>query len=393
MMSLVSRRELLAAVSPRYHRSTKKEKHSILREFIQNTGYHPKYALILLNHPPAAKRPTKRRRPRKYPASLRETLVQLWRCANGICGKRLVPFLPELIRVLERHHEIAITPEAKALLLQMSPATCDRLLRHERQTNPKPRGLSTTKPGTLLKNQIPVRVFTAWDEAVPGFLEVDLVAHCGRAVSGEYLHTLVLTDIKTTWTECVALLNRSQKTVSAAIAQVRTVLPFSLLGLDSDNGPEFINANLLRYCTQEHVTFTRSRPYKKNDQAHVEQKNWTHVRHFTGYERYEGPRALKVLANLYKSLVLYMNYFQPTLKLVSKQRIDGHVRKQYDTAQTPYRRVLACPEISEDYKEAARLCYETLNPFTLLAQMKRFQQQLWVLETVRSPIEATLPSE
>ena len=393
MMTLVSRRELLAAVFPRYHRATKKEKHNILSEFIQNTGYQPKYALLLLNHPPAAKRPVKRRRPRKYPVSLLSTLVQLWRCANGICGKRLVPFLPELIRVLERHHEITITPLAKALLLQMSPATCDRLLRHERQANPKPRGLSTTKPGTLLKNQIPVRVFTAWDEAAPGFLEVDLVAHCGRSVSGEYLHTLVLTDTKTAWTECVALLNRSQKTVSAAISQVRTALPFSLLGLDSDNGPEFINANLLRYCAEKHVTFTRSRPYKKNDQAHVDQKNWTHVRHFTGYERLEGPQALIVLANLYKSLVLYMNFFQPTLKLVSKQRLDGHVRRQYDTAQTPYQRVLACPEIPEDNKEVLRLRYETLNPLTLLLQMKRFQQQLWSLEKVRSTIEATIPSK
>jgi len=393
MMTLVSRRELLTAVAPRYHRSTKKEKHHILSEFVQNTGYQSKYALLLLNHPPAAKRYVKRRRPRKYPVSLLSTLVQLWRCANGICGKRLVPFLPELIRVLEHHHEIAITPDAKALLLQMSPATCDRLLRRERQANPKPRGLSTTKPGTLLKNQIPIRVFTAWDEAAPGFLEVDLVAHCGSSVSGEYLHTLVLTDIKTAWTECVALLNRSQKTVSAAIAQVRTALPFALLGLDSDNGPEFINDNLLRYCTQEHVTFTRSRPYKKNDQAHVEQKNWTHVRHFTGYERLEGPQALIVLANLYKSLVLYMNFFQPTFKLVSKQRIDGHVRKQYDKVQTPYQRVLACPEIPEANKEALRLLYETLNPITLKAQMKRFQQQLWMLETVRSTIEATMPSK
>jgi len=393
MMTLVSRRELLASVFPRYHRASKKEKHIILSEFVQNTGYHPKYALMLLNHPPATKRPVKRRRPRKYPAYLRQILVQLWRCANGICGKRLVPFLPELIRVLERHHEITITPEAKALLLQMSPATCDRLLRHERQENHKPQGLSTTKPGTLLKNKIPVHVFTAWDEAAPGFLEVDLVAHCGLSVSGEYLHTLVLTDIKTAWTECVALLNRSQKTVSAAIAQVRTALPFSLLGLDSDNGSEFINDNLLRYCTQEHITFTRSRPYKKNDQAHVEQKNWTHVRHFTGYERLEGPQALVVLANLYKFLVLYMNFFQPTFKLVNKQRIDGHVRKQYDTVQTPYQRVLACSEIPEVNKEALRLCYETLNPRTLLDQIMRRQQQLWSLDTVRSTTEATMPSK
>jgi hypothetical protein len=301
----------------------------------------------------------------------------LWRCANGICGKRLVPFLPELIRVLERHHEIAITPEAKALLLQMSPATCDRLLRHERQANPKPRGLSTTKPGTLLKNQIPIRVFTAWNEAVPGFLEVDLVAHCGLTVSGEYLHTLVLTDIKTAWTECVALLNRSQKTVSAAISQVRTALPFSLLGLDSDNGPEFINANLLRYCAEEHVTFTRSRPYKKNDQAHVEQKNWSVVRHTIGYDRLESSQELSWLGLIYADLRLYINFFQPVLKLVGKERVDGKTKRTYDQAKTPFRRVLTLDSIPVEIKARLTAQYVQLNPVTLRASIDAKVALLW----------------
>jgi len=228
------------------------------------------------------------------------------------------PLSGELITVLERHQELSLDPSTKGLLLEISAATVDRLLRRERQRT-KRRGLGTTKPGTLLKKQIPVRTFADWNEKQAGFLEVDLVAHCGNSTDGEYLHTLVLTDIHTTWTECVALLNRSQQTVSEAIVQVRQALPFPLLGLDSDNGSEFINDNLLRYCQQELITFTRSRPYKKNDQAHVEQKNWTHVRQFIGYGRFEGPTAQQALATLYEPLRLYMNFFQPTLKLLDKE--------------------------------------------------------------------------
>jgi IS30 family transposase len=396
MMSISARRELLAQVAPRYRTAPATEKSLILDEFVHNTGYHRKYALALLHGPPpdaeAQRKSRTRRRSCKYPAAIRAPLVTLWQAANSICAKRLVPFLPELITVLERHQELHLEPSIRALLLQISPATVDRLLRHERQVR-KPRGLGTTKPGTLLKRQIPVRTFSDWDETRPGFLEVDLVAHCGQSTEGEYLYTLVLTDLYTAWTVCVALRNRSQETVSAAIARVRESLPFPLLGIDSDNGSEFINANLLRYCQQERITFTRSRPYRKNDQAHVEQKNWTHVRQFVGHERFAGLAAHHALTALYEPLNLYMNFFQPTLKLVAKERLGERLHKHYDAARTPFRRMLEVTEVSADTKVAYSLLYETLNPLALLRQLDRLREQLWALEIVRFPFEATIPQE
>jgi len=392
MMSLAARRELLKNVAPRYRHSPRAEKTSILNEFVQNTGYHRKYAIRLLRHSPPERQKSSRRRARKYPAQIKEPLVTLWRAANCICGKRLVPFLPELLAVLERHREIRVDEPTRALLLQLSPATVDRLLRSERQGHKK-RGLGTTKPGTLLKKQIPVRTFADWNETQAGFLEVDLVAHCGSSTDGEYLNSLVLTDIHTTWTEQVALLNRSQQTVGAAIAQVRLALPFPLLGLDSDNGSEFINANLWHYCQKERITFTRSRPYKQNDQAHVEQNNWTHVRQFVGYGRYEGLTAQRALAELYQSLRRYMNFFQPTLKLLRKEHLGSRTRKYYDIAKTPYQRVLDCAQASVQTKAELQALYRTLNPVALLRELDRLQSRLWALETVRSSDEATLPPE
>jgi IS30 family transposase len=247
---------------------------------------------------------------------VQRALVTCWHATNGICSKRLVPYLPELVAVLEQHGEVQLDAQTKMQVLSLSPATADRLLRAERQRH-RPHGLGTTKPGTLLKHQIPIRTFADWDDAVPGFVEVDLVAHCAESTHGEYLNSLTLTDITTTWTECLAIRNRSQHTVHAAIVQARTRLPFPLLGLDSDNGTEFINDLLLRYCQQEQLTFTRSRPYKKNDQAHVEQKNWSIVRQTVGYDRYEGQRACEALAALYKVVRLYTNFFQPCMKLQS----------------------------------------------------------------------------
>lgn len=208
---------------------------------------------------------------------------------------------------------------------------------------------------------------------MPGFVEVDLVAHCGESTHGEYLNSLTMTDISTTWTECFALRNRSQQTVSQAIKQARTRLPFALLGIDSDNGTEFINAHLFNYCKQEHITFTRSRPYKKNDQAHVEQKNWSIVRQVIGYDRYEGEVACEALAALYEVVRLYTNFFQPSMKLLSKERLGSKVKKTYEEAKTPYQRVLASPQVSEEVKDALRKLYLTLNPVVLLRQIEQCQ--------------------
>ena len=379
MMSLASRRELLAVVAPRYRAAHGQERTRMLEEFVASTGYHRKYALVLLNHP-VTKVPVHkpRQRVRHYSFVVQQALITCWRVANGICSKRLVPYLPELVAVLERVGELHLDADTKARLLALSPATADRLVHAERQ-RAKPHGLGTTKPGTLTKDAIPIRTFADWDGVQPGFSEVDLVAHCGESTHGEYLHSLTLTDVMTGWTECAALHNRGQRVVQAAIVRVRARLPFPLLGIDSDNGTEFINAHLLRYCQEEHLTFTRSRPYKKNDQAYVEQKNWSIVRQLVGYARYEGHLACDALQRLYDVVRLYINFFQPSMKLLSKERIGGKVKKKYDAAKTPYQRVLVSEQITADVKEALQQEYLTLNPVALLRQIRRYQAAFWQL--------------
>ena len=390
MMSIQSKRELLAAVAPRYRTARGTDKQRILDEFVASTGYHRKYAIQLLNHPLKARQRQKRRRNRRYGPDVQYALIKIWRVANCICAKRLVPALGEFIEALERHGELQLDPQVKSLLLSMSVATAHRLLRAERHQQ---RGLTTTKPGTLLKRSIPVRTFADWDDARPGFLEADLVAHCGMSASGEYLNTLTLTDITTTWTVCLPLLNRSQRAVKTAIDRARTRLPFPMLGLDSDNGSEFINVHLLRYCQQEQITFTRSRPYKKNDQAHVEQKNGSIVREFVGYDRYEGHEAYRRLDALYMVLNLYVNFFQPVMKLVSKERVGNKVKKRYDTAKTPYQRTLESDQVSDEVKQRLRKEYESLNPAALLRTIESRQDALWQHARVRFLNETTNAAE
>jgi integrase-like protein len=379
MMSQHSRRELLAVVGPRYRAAQRTDRKRILDEFVASSGYHRKYALHLLNHPPKAPPARKKRqRTHQYSLAVQRALITCWHATNGICSKRLVPYLPELVVVLHQQGELQLDAQTKTQLLSLSPATADRLLRAERQRH-RPHGLGTTKPGTLLKHQIPIRTFADWDDAVPGFVEVDLVAHCADSTHGEYLHSLTVTDILTGWTECLALRTRSQQTVHGAIVQARMRLPFPLVGLDSDNGTEFINDLLLRYCQQEQITFTRSRPYQKNDQAHVEQKNWSIVRQTVGYDRYEGQRACEALAALYEVLRLYTNFFQPSMKLQSKERLGSKVKKTYDTAKTPYQRVLEAEQVTQATKDRLQGQYHTLNPVALLRQIHRAQETLWQL--------------
>lgn len=389
MLSMTSKRELLSTVSPRYVLATGSEKQRILDEFVATTGYHRKYALALLNHPPLPRRqPIRRARQRTYPPTIQPTLVRLWEVAGRICSKRLVPGLPTLIDALERHGELTLDPQTRTLLCALSAATADRLLMSARRAA-SPRGRTITKPGSLLRHHIPIRTFADWDDACPGFFEIDLVGHGGESTSGEYLHSLVLTDIPTQWTECVALPNRGEQAVCTAIATVRTLLPVPVRGLDSDNGGEFINHLLVRYCEREQITFTRCRPYKKNDQCHVEQKNYSIVRQIVGYDRYEGGEAYQALMTLYRPLRLYTNYFQPSVRLVSKQRTGSTVTKRYDAAQTPYQRMLAAPEIVEERKRGLRAEYLTLNPAALRREIEVAQAVLWQLAGVRNTREAT----
>jgi hypothetical protein len=378
MMSQTSKHELLAEVRARYTRGNRTTKQQILDELVATTGYHRKYAIWLLNHPP--RRRERQRRPGRspYDGQVCAALEQVWQAANGICSKRLVPVLSQYVEALERHGELRLEDETRRRLLSLSPATADRLLARVRRGR-RPHGLSTTKPGTLLKQSIPVRTFSQWDDARPGFVEVDLVAHCGDSPGGEFLYSLDMIDVCTRWVELVALANRSQATVTAAIAAGRQRLPYTLLGLDSDNGSEFINHDLKRYCEQEHITFTRSRPYKKNDQAYVEQKNWTAVRQVVGYDRFEGQAAWEALQALYVPLRLYLNFFQPVMVLIEKRRDGARLIKRYDAAKTPYQRVLDSPDIPEPVKERLRKLYPTLNPAALLRQIQARQEVLWKL--------------
>ena len=388
-MSLKSKNELVEAVQPRYLKASKFEKQKILDEFTSATGYHRKHAIRVLKHPVQVQNRLKGKSKtyqRLYRGEVVQALAQIWEIYGQICSKRLQPFLPEAIRILERCQEIELSEATKELLMKISSASIDRCLRPIRLQTPH--GLSTTKPGSLLKKLIPVRTFTEWDQERPGFLENDLVAHCGNTTEGQFLCTLTCTDLCTGWTEVAALLHRSQEAVSAAIHLVRQRLPFPLLGIDSDNGSEFtlapgasagVNDLLYRYCLNEKITFTRSRPYQKNDQAHVEQKNWSVVRHTVGYDRWETEQELALLESIYDDLRLYINFFQPSLKLIAKERIDNKTFKRYDPAKTPYQRVLERKDISLEAKARLAYLYVQLNPAELRRRIDQKLAKLWKL--------------
>jgi hypothetical protein len=375
MMSRRSKRELAETIQGRYLKASRKDKTKILDEFVSATGYHRKYAIHLLKHGLRRRHRKKAGRKKKYKGEVVKVLEQIWEICGRICSRRLHPFLSEIVEVLERHGELTLSQETKALLLSMSRATIDRCLQKARYE--KKKGLSTTKPGTLLKKSIPVRTWHDWDDAQPGFMEMDLVAHCGNTVEGQYLFTLTSVDIATGWTECFVLPNKTQIAVSKAVREMRERLPFPLLGIDSDNGTEFINQLLYRYCLEEKITFTRSRPYNKNDQAHVEQKNWSVVRHTVGYDRFETQEEMLLLENIYADLHLYVNFFQPVMQQVGKQVIDGKTTKYYDRAITPYRRVLASDQVAFSDKVLLTNLYVRLNPVTLRNRIDLNVGKLW----------------
>jgi hypothetical protein len=383
-----ARQEVTKTTAGQYRGAGKKEKSRIVDQFVSTTGYSRWYARLVLRHEgrrlqtdkrtillAVREQAKKRKRASFYDEKVQTALIKLWRIMDHICGKRLQPLLPELIRILERHNEFSCDRETKAKLLRISAASIDRLLRPERRKY-ELRGRAGTKPGTLLKKQIPIRTFAEWDEQQPGFVEIDLVAHDGGVGAGDYCQTLDLTDVATTWTETLAVRNKAQAWVFAALKEIRQKLPFPLLGIDSDNGSEFINTYLVEYCQQQKLSFTRSRPYRKNDNCFVEQKNYSVVRRAVGYQRYDTELQLRLLNELYATLRLYSNFFQPTMKLQSKERVGSKVTKRYDRAQTPYQRVLASARVSKAAKQQLRQKYETLNPAALKRKLMRLQDQL-----------------
>ena len=370
--------EYAEAVRGRYWKGLKKEKTRILDEFTAATGLHRKAAIRLLNRRSDSERQRRRGRPRFYGLEAVVALKTLWEATDRLCSKRFQPFVPELVGILKRNGELSVSEQTEAELCRMSASTIDRLLRRWRLKGRR-RGLSTTKPGTLLKNAIPVRTFSQWDEKAPGFLEVDLVAHCGESTEDFYLTTLSAVDVSTGWYEPMAVWGKGQERVAAAVHHIKQRLPMPLLGLDSDNGSEFINHGLYKYCHQWNITFTRSRSYKKNDSCHVEQKNWSVVRRVIGYDRYTSKAAFKALDDVYTLLRLYVNFFQPVLKLVGKKRNGARVRKVYDTAQTPYRRLLKSGVLTDEKKRQLESVYNALNPVKLLNQINEAVRHLWSL--------------
>ena len=375
-MSFQAKRELLAQTAARYQAANRTQKTIMLDEFVAATGYTRKYAVRVLRHPPPVAAAITRPRPPHYGSAVQAALQTVWEAANGICGKRLVPFLPELIPALERHGHFALADDVRAQLLTLSPATADRLLTRARRAA-APRGIGTTKPGALLKHQVPLRTFAGWDDAVPGFLEADLVAHCGAQASGAFLHTLVLTDVATGWTECLPLLTRSHDAVIGALDLAQQLLPFPLRGLDTDNGPEFLNYELLDYCRREQITFTRGRAYRKNDQCFVEQKNGVIVRQLVGYDRFEGAAAYRQLTEVYRALRLYVNFFQPSMKLLEKRRDGAALHRRYDRAQTPWQRLLASGVLDTGPVERLAAIFLALDPVRLRRQLEALLDALW----------------
>ena len=374
-MSYRAKRELLLQIAPRYREASSALKEVILDEFVAATGYVRKYAIRLLNHPADLKLTITRPRPPHYGPEVQQALHLAWTAANHICAKRLVPFLPTLVASLEQHGHLHLSEPCRLQLLSMSPATADRLLRPYRKQ--ERHGLSMTKSGTLLKKQIPIRTFQEWNDVQPGFLEADLVAHCGTQADGSFLWTLTLTDIATGWTECLPLLNKSQETVIAALKRAQHLLPFAMQGIDTDNGTEFINVDLLTFCEHEQITFTRGRPRHSNDQCYVEQKNGQIVRQVVGYDRFVGELAYRQLTELYRALRLYVNCFQPSMKLQTKQREGSKLRRTYDQAQTPMQRLLASGALPSKKQQELLEITEALDPLRLLQQLEHLQKALW----------------
>lgn len=375
MMSLVARRELLISVKQTYRTSNWSEKQKIIDGLVAVTNYDRKYAIHLLNSVDKPISPIEPQEPKIYEVQLKQALIYVWNTANQICSKRLVPFMQQLVSAMEQHGHLRLDESIRQRLLSISPATVDRMLSPER-TRIKS-GISTTKKGNLLKNQIQVRTFADWDNVVPGFIEADLVAHCGGNTNGSFLNTLTLIDISTGWLECMPLLKKSASDVIDGLNVASELMPFPLLGLDTDCGSEFINYDLLDYCEEHKITFTRARTHKKNDQAHVEEKNGSVVRRLVGYDRFQGQKAWEALALLHRIIRKYVNFFQPSLKLVKKERLGAKVFKKYDIAKTPYQRILLSNHINQKTKDLLTLEYQSLDPVQLLEQLEKSQNDLW----------------
>ena len=374
-MTTMSKKELISATKARYLKSGKKAKGKILDEFCAATGYARKYAIAILaagcNNDRLAQMGRKARE-RKYGSNVLLVVAKIWELLDFPCGVRLQPSLPEMYDALARHKEMAFNEKIKIQLAEIGAKTIDRRLKTERERRRLNRNRGATRHGSLLKSAIPIRI-TDWDTSRLGFMEIDTVAHNGGDPSGECAFTLDVTEIYSGWTEQYAVLGKGEKGVLEALKNIRQSLPFSLKGIDGDNGGEIINYHMLRYCTQEKLVYTRSRPDRKNDNAYIEQKNDSHVRRIVGYGRYDTRRQVKQLNALYRNEYrLFTNLFRPVMKIKSKVKINNSVcRKTYDQARSPYQRLLSCRQMKPADKNKLTQLYLSLNPVQLKQAIDR----------------------
>ena len=373
-----TRRELIEALGERYQRSERVEKRKILDEFVELAGYHRKHAIRVLKRQCGIKGSTPGTATRLYDEAVITALTIIWEAADRICGKRLKAVLATFVESMERNGHLRLDLSVKERLLQMSAATIDRLLRPVRAVAKQ--GRRKVSVNTPLRKSIAIRTYEGWDNPRPGYFEMDLVAHCGTSVAGSYVHSLVLTDIASGWTEAAALIVREQTLITVTLDEIRSRLPFPILGLDVDNDSAFINEVLLSYSRKHNLELTRSRAYKKNDQAWIEQKNGAIVRKLVGHGRLEGAEATLVLADLHKVARLYVNFFQPSFKLKSKAREDGKIVKKYHPPATPYEQLLADQRVDPRVKQRLREQFVSLDPLELLSQIRQAQEEIARLE-------------
>lgn len=373
---MATRQELILTVGRRYREASRGQRGDILDEFTKITGYHRKHAIRVLSKASPPPENASKTRPRIYDDVVIDVLILLWEASDRLCGKRLKALIPSLLGAMERHGHLDLDACVKDKLLTMSAASIDRALKPTR-SKISAFGKRRQGSGNTFKRQIPVRTFSDWNDPAPGFMEVDLVEHCGGVKQdGNFVHSLVMTDIASGWTECLSMQVRNQLLVVEGIAKAQSVLPFSIVGIDTDNGSEFINEVVFTYCKGMGYEQTRSRPYRKNDQAWVEQKNGSIVRRMVGYNKLTGSEACQALQELYDASRLFVNYFQPSFKLKSKIRQGAHVQKKYHLPQTPCERLLARADVDDQSKEALRRQLSTLDPVKLLKLIRQAQQKL-----------------
>ncbi len=373
-INMAARREVLRVVRERYVGKSRSEKSRILDEFVAVTGYHRKHALRLLNQDADLEARPERIGRRIYDEAVLAALVIVWETADRICGKRLKAVLPSLVKSMERHGHLCLDEEVRRLLLAASASTIDRLLAPIREASGRRKRRSGTS--SAIRKQVPVRTFGDWGDPIPGYFEGDLVAHCGGSLAGSFVHTFTLTDIASGWTEGLPLLVRERGLVTEALDAFRDRLPVTLLGLDTDNDSVFLNETLVEYCDLHGIEQTRSRAYRSNDQAWVEQKNGSVVRRLVGYDRLSGVAAAQVLARLFEIARLYVNFFQPSFKLRDKTRVGAKVTRRYHPPATPCERLLAHTAVSDDIKSQLRQCQAELDPVKLIKGLRDTQAAL-----------------